>query len=217
MGQYQSTGPPLGTGWGVTPLSGLPQSSFSSEINFKELWSMTFFPSQPQGEFFIHDCCFLCSLFGSENESVSCSVMSDCETRWTVAGQALLSTEFSKQQYWSGLPVPSPGDLPDPGIEPRPPAVLIPKEKKKLSIFLTFSSAIHMVPSPANSWSVSPKFYKLQAFLPLSGKACLLTITCICAWVCVSTQLLSCVRFFATLWTLSCQAPLSMGSSKQAY
>ena len=44
-------------------------------------------------------------------------------TPWTVAYQALLSTGFSRQQYWSGLPFPSPGDLPDPGIEPRSPAL----------------------------------------------------------------------------------------------
>ena len=37
---------------------------------------------------------------------------------WTVAHQAPLSMEFSKQEYWSGLPFPSPGDLPVPGIEP---------------------------------------------------------------------------------------------------
>ena len=37
---------------------------------------------------------------------------------WTVAHQALLSMGFSRQDYWSGLPMPSPGDLPDPGIEP---------------------------------------------------------------------------------------------------
>ena len=40
-------------------------------------------------------------------------------TPWTVAHQAPLSMGFSKQEYWSGLPFPSPGDLPDPGIEPR--------------------------------------------------------------------------------------------------
>ena len=37
---------------------------------------------------------------------------------WTVAHQAPLSMEFSRQEYWSGLLFPSPGDLPDPGIEP---------------------------------------------------------------------------------------------------
>ena len=44
-------------------------------------------------------------------------------TPWAVAGQAPLSMGFSRQEYWSGLPFPSPGDLPDPGIEPRSPAL----------------------------------------------------------------------------------------------
>ena len=39
-------------------------------------------------------------------------------TTWTVACQAPLSMELSRQEYWSGLPFPTPGDLPDPGIEP---------------------------------------------------------------------------------------------------
>ena len=39
-------------------------------------------------------------------------------TLWTVACQAPLSMEFSRQEYWSGLPCPPPGDLPKPGIEP---------------------------------------------------------------------------------------------------
>ena len=39
-------------------------------------------------------------------------------TLWTAARQASLSMGFSRQEYWSGLPSPSPGDLPDPGIEP---------------------------------------------------------------------------------------------------
>ena len=40
-----------------------------------------------------------------------------------VAHQTPLSVGFSRQEYWSGLPFPSPGDLPDPGIEPRSPAL----------------------------------------------------------------------------------------------
>ena len=40
------------------------------------------------------------------------------ETPWTVGHQAPLSMGFSRQEYWSGLPFPSPGDLPNPGIEP---------------------------------------------------------------------------------------------------
>ena len=39
-------------------------------------------------------------------------------TPWTVAYQASPSMGFSRQEHWSGLPFPSPGDLPDPGIEP---------------------------------------------------------------------------------------------------
>ena len=44
-------------------------------------------------------------------------------TPWTVAHQAPPSMEFSRQEYWSGLPFSSPGDLPDPGIEPGSPAL----------------------------------------------------------------------------------------------
>ena len=39
-------------------------------------------------------------------------------TLWTVACQAPLSTGFSRQEYWNGLPCPAPGDIPNPGIEP---------------------------------------------------------------------------------------------------
>ena len=45
-------------------------------------------------------------------------------TQWTVARQAPLSTGFSKQEYWSGLPCPLPGDLPDPRIEPMSPSCI---------------------------------------------------------------------------------------------
>ena len=44
-------------------------------------------------------------------------------TPWTVAYQAPLSMEFSRQEYWSGLPFPSPGDLPDSVIKPGFPAL----------------------------------------------------------------------------------------------
>ena len=44
-------------------------------------------------------------------------------TSWTVAHQALLSMEFSRQEYWSGLPFPSPADLPDPAIKTQSPAL----------------------------------------------------------------------------------------------
>ena len=50
--------------------------------------------------------------------SIICSLVSDSATPWTVAHQASLSTGFSRQEYWSGLPFPLSGDLLDPGIKP---------------------------------------------------------------------------------------------------
>ena len=44
-------------------------------------------------------------------------------TAWTVAYQAPLSMGFSRQEHWSGLPFPSPGDLSDPGVEPGSPVL----------------------------------------------------------------------------------------------
>ena len=55
---------------------------------------------------------------------VSRSVMSDSfASSWTIANQAPLSMGFSRQEYWSGLPFPTPGDLPNPGIKARSPAL----------------------------------------------------------------------------------------------
>ena len=53
----------------------------------------------------------------------NCSVMSDSATPWAVAHQTPLSMGFPRQEYWSGLPFPYPGDLPNPGIEPMSPAL----------------------------------------------------------------------------------------------
>ena len=55
-----------------------------------------------------------------KNSTKSCLTL---ETSWTIAHQAPLSMGFSRQEYWSDLPVPSPGYLPNPGIEPRYPAL----------------------------------------------------------------------------------------------
>ena len=51
-----------------------------------------------------------------------CSVVSDFAAQWSVAHQAPPSLEFSRQEFWSVLPFPIPGDLPDPGIKPTSPA-----------------------------------------------------------------------------------------------
>ena len=59
----------------------------------------------------------------SESESEVTQLCRLFATPWTVAYQASLSMRFSRQEYWSGLPFPSPGDLPNPGIEPGSPAL----------------------------------------------------------------------------------------------
>ena len=66
------------------------------------------------------------SIITVNNEYLSCvCVLLTCfshvrlsVTPWTVAHQAALPMGFSRQEYWSGLPCPSPGNLPDPGIKP---------------------------------------------------------------------------------------------------
>ena len=73
-------------------------------------------------------------------------------TPWTVAYQAPQSMEFSRQEYWSGLPFPCPGDLSDPGIEPGSPALqadALPSEPPGklvsvlgLVLFLLFSQCL---------------------------------------------------------------------------
>ena len=70
-------------------------------------------------------------------------------TPWAVARRAPLSMKFSRQEYWSGLPFTSPGDLPNPGIEPSSPAFQAnslvfepPGKSQKGPNFLKWSSAI---------------------------------------------------------------------------
>ena len=60
-----------------------------------------------------------------------CSVMFDSAMPWMVAHQAPLSTGFPRQEYWSGLPFLSPGNLLDPGIKPEFPALDIVLKVKK--------------------------------------------------------------------------------------
>ena len=54
-----------------------------------------------------------------------CSVVTDSANSWTVAHQAPLSMGFSWQEYWSTLPCPPLGDLPDPGVESASPALQV--------------------------------------------------------------------------------------------
>ena len=85
-------------------------------------------------------------------------------TPWTGACQAPLSMGFSRQEYWSGVPFPSPGDLPNPGIELGSPALQVDS-------------------LPADDDDFVAKLFPT----------------------------------LATPWTVACQAPLSMGFSRQEY
>ena len=67
-----------------------------------------FFTTEPCGKLFLEVCCVL-SRFGR---------VQSLTTPWTVARQAPLSTGFSKQEHWNGLPCPPPRDPPNPGLEP---------------------------------------------------------------------------------------------------
>ena len=68
---------------------------------------------------------------GSGLVTKSCTTLA---TPWTVACQALLSIGFPRQEYRSRLPFPSPGDLPDPGIEPISPALQVDSLPTELAV-----------------------------------------------------------------------------------
>ena len=102
---------------------------------------------------------------------------------WTVACQVPLSMGFSRQEYWSGLPFPSPGNLPDPGIKPMSPALQVN------------SLPLHHRETPGCVF-VRQK--------------------CMSTTVCMLSRF-SRVQLFAVLWTVACQAPLSMGLPRQEY
>ena len=97
-------------------------------------------------------------------------------TPWTVAHQAPPSMGFSRQEYWSGLPFPSPGDLPNPGIEPRGPTLqadaltfeppgkplLWTKQRRKWKMGQAVGKIRHML--TRNKWSFARKFYFFKLF-----------------------------------------------------
>ena len=89
-------------------------------------------------------------------------------TPWTVVWQAPLSMGFSRQEYWSWLPRPSPGDLPDPGIEPmslRSPAL-------GGGLFFT-TSATWEDPDPITSWQTEGE--KVEALTNFIFLVCKIT------------------------------------------
>ena len=93
---------------------------------------------------------------------------------WTVAHQALPSMGFSRQEYWSGLPFPSPGDLPNLGIEPRSPVLEVdaltseplrklPKRLHQL-IFCGCAKSLQLCPTVGDPMDCSPPGSSIQGF-----------------------------------------------------
>ena len=111
--------------------------------------------------------------------------LQSCWTLDYVACQAPLSIGFSRQEYWSGLPCPPPGDLPDPGIKPAP-----LKSPALADGFFT-TSATWEAPNYLVTCLISIFFARLSS----------------------SVQLLSHVQLFATPWTAARQASLSITNS----
>ena len=99
-----------------------------------------------------------------------CSVVSNSfATPWTVAHKVPFSMGFPRQEYWSGLPFPSAGDLPDPGIEPQSPALagrfftIEPPGKPTFYYSVTKSSLTLCSPMDC-SVTVSSVFHYLSEF-----------------------------------------------------
>ena len=132
-------------------------------------------------------------------------------TPWTVACQAPLAMGFCRQEYWSGLLLPSPGDLPNPGIKPRSPALQadsLPTElwgkplyKKFYKTKSTFCLNQKVFPQTIFSKAVSTVILGTSSFL---APTCVL-------------RLFGRLQLFAAPWTVAHQVPLSMGFSRQEY
>ena len=160
-------------------------------------------------------------------------------TLWTVACQAPPSVGFSRQEYWSGLPFPSPGDFPDPWIEPASPAVqadslplshptALAREDHVTQWCLTLcdpmdcslpGSSIHgvfqarILEQVAISFSRGSSRPRDQTKVSgIVGRLYHLSHQGIQNW-----KSLSCVQLFVTPWTVACRAPLSMDFSKPEY
>ena len=93
-----------------------------------------------------------------------------CTTLWTAAHQAPLSMGFSRQEHWSGLPFPSPKDLPNPGIEPMSPTSLASPALKADSLPLSHQGSLSWLglsASTAVAW-VQSLVREIRSYKPCS-------------------------------------------------
>ena len=139
-------------------------------------------------------------------------------TPGTVAHQAPLSMGFSRHEYWSWLPFPSPGELLDPGIKKMLTLVSLIKKKIFIGVWLIYN--VVLVSDVQKSDSIiyiyiymytlnTHTLFCMYTFLGLrpAPQEKFLYPCCLVAK--------SCLTFFATPWTLTHQAPLSVGFSRQ--
>ena len=120
-------------------------------------------------------------------------------TPWTAAYHTPQSMEFSRQEYWNGLPFPSPGDLPDPGIEPGSPALQADSYMWDLFLKIIEKENRFVVIRPDardGGGGIGGKWSK--------GTCVCMSVThlCLTLWI---------------LWTVAFQAHLSTEFSKQEY
>ena len=150
------------------------------------------------------------------------------------AHQVPLSLGFSRQEYWSGLPFLSPGDLPNPGIKPRspasqadalssePPGKPIPYMCRYICIisFMYAAAAaksLQLCPTLCDPIDSSPPGSAIPGILQARTLEWV-AISFSNAWKWkVKVKSLSCVWLLVTPWTAAYQAPPSMGFSKQEY
>ena len=128
--------------------------------------------------------------------------------------QALLSMGFSRQEYWSRLPFPPPGDLPNPRIKPASPG-----SPASAGRFFTTGAAksLQSCSTLCDPIDGSPSGFPIPGILQARTLEWV-AISFSNAWKWkVKVKSLSCVRLFATSWTAAYQAPMSMGFSRQEY
>ena len=137
-------------------------------------------------------------------------------TLWTLAHQTSLSTGFSRQEYWSGLPFPSPGDLSDPVIK-QPLLHLLHWQASSLPLAPSAAKSFQSCPTLCDPIDGSPPGSPIPGILQARTPEWV-AISFSNAWKWkVKVKSLSRVQLLATPWTAAYQAPPSMGLSRQEY
>ena len=136
--------------------------------------------------------------------------------QWNVACQTSLSTEFSRQEYWSGLPFPTPGDCLNPEIKPLASPSLAGRFFLPLS---HLESHIQGLPQPITTSAIILRLWSMKR-LKLKNKKARLKLKKAGKTIRpikVKVKSLSRVQLFATPWSVAYQASPSVGFPRQEY